>query len=210
MPMNFKNPTDNTTGTPRNPEPGTVWAGIGRSPFLYPADDSKTWGADADPRYGNYEHYFPGKLNNLDYPEEWAFDPQSKTLYLYASDNYTPTSTNVRVRVRDRVLTFRSAYNFEFKNIDFSAGSINLRGSKYFTLEDCKFSFSSDMGLLGNSVAYSHFLKVRNCIFEYINDGHSWAQGRSSHTIFENVLFRYNDWYGDTGMGVPKSRDPVD
>ena len=51
MPMNFKNPTDNTTGNPKNPEPGTVWAGIGRSPFLYPADDSKTWGAYADPSF---------------------------------------------------------------------------------------------------------------------------------------------------------------
>jgi len=32
MPMNFKNPTDNTTGNPKNREPGTVWAGIGKSP----------------------------------------------------------------------------------------------------------------------------------------------------------------------------------
>ena len=104
------------------------------------------------PAFGNYEHYFPGKLNNLDYPEEWAFDPQSKTLYLYASDNYTPTSTNVRVRVRDRVLTFRAAYNFEFKNIDFFAGSISLEGSSYWTFENIKFSFSADMGLRGNGV----------------------------------------------------------
>jgi len=195
MPMNFKNPTDNTTGTPRNPEPGTVWAGIGRSPFLYPADDSKTWGADADPRYGNYEHYFPGKLNNLDYPEEWAFDPQSNTLYLYASDNYTPTSTNVRVRVRDRVLTFRSAYNFEFKNIDFFAGSIGLEGSSYWTFENSKFSFSADMGLRGNGVIYGTNMTIRNSIFEYINDAHPWSQWKSMYSTLENVLFRYNDWF---------------
>ena len=195
MPMNFKNPTDNTTGTPRNPEPGTVWAGIGRSPFLYPADDSKTWGADADPRYGNYEHYFPGKLNNLDYPEEWAFDPQSNTLYLYASDNYTPTSTNVRVRVRDRVLTFRSAYNFEFKNIDFFAGSIGLEGSSYWTFENSKFSFSADMGLRGNGVIYGTNMTIRNSIFEHINDAHPWSQWKSMYSTLENVLFRYNDWF---------------
>ncbi len=195
MPMNFKNPTDNTTGTPRNPEPGTVWAGIGRSPFLYPADDGKTWGVDADPRYGNYEHYFPGKLNNLDYPEEWAFDPQSNTLYLYASDNYTPTSTNVRVRVRDRVLTFRSAYNFEFKNIDFFAGSIGLEGSSYWTFENSKFSFSADMGLRGNGVIYGTNMTIRNSIFEYINDAHPWSQWKSMYSTLENVLFRYNDWF---------------
>ena len=133
---------------------------------------------------------FQGARNFFDGVEEWAFDNNTRTIYLYASDNFTPNSTNVRVRVRDRFLNIRESSNIKFKNIEFSAGSINLRGSKYFTLEDCKFSFSSDMGLLGNSVAYSHFLKVRNCIFEYINDGHSWAQGRSSQTRFENVLFR--------------------
>jgi len=195
MPMNFKNPTDPTTGNPKNPEPGTVWAGIGRSPFLYPASDNWTWGADADPRFGNYEHYFPGKLNNLDYPEEWAFDPQSKTLYLYASDNYTPTSTNVRVRVRDRVLTFRAAYNFEFKNIDFFAGSISLEGSSYWTFENSRFSFSADMGLRGNGVVYGTNMTIRNSIFEYINDEHSWSQWKSMYSTLENVLFRYNDWF---------------
>jgi len=213
MPMNFKNPTDNTTGNPQNPEPNTIWSLSkkteeektieeveGDNSSFYDNATKAPWGFDKEIGFlvPNEVTYVPGSLEFLDAPEEWAFDSDNKTLYLYASDNFTPNSTNVRVRVRDRFLNIRESSNIKFKNIDFSAGSINLRGSKYFTLEDCKFSFSSDMGLLGNSVAYSHFLKVRNCIFEYINDGHSWAQGRSSHTIFENVLFRYNDWFGGT------------
>ena len=107
MPMNFKNPTDPTTGNPNNPEPGTVWAGIGRSPFRYPADHIEfgkpSWGPDSE---WKHEWYMPGKLEHLDNPEEWAFDSANKTLYLYASDNYTPTSTNVRVRVRDRSVSY--------------------------------------------------------------------------------------------------------
>ena len=213
MPMNFKNPTDNTTGNPQNPEPNTIWSLSKKTEeektieeveddnsSFYDNATKAPWGFDKQIGFlvPNEVTYVPGSLEFLDAPEEWAFDSDNKTLYLYASDNFTPNSTNVRVRVRDRFLNIRESSNIKFKNIDFSAGSINLRGSKYFTLEDCKFSFSSDMGLLGNSVAYSHFLKVRNCIFEYINDGHSWAQGRSSHTIFENVLFRYNDWFGGT------------
>jgi len=213
MPMNFKNPTDNTTGNPQNPEPNTIWSLSKKTEeektieeveddnsSFYDNATKAPWGFDKQIGFlvPNEVTYVPGSLEFLDAPEEWAFDSDNKTLYLYASDNFTPNSTNVRIRVRDRFLNIRESSNIKFKNIDFSAGSINLRGSKYFTLEDCKFSFSSDMGLLGNSVAYSHFLKVRNCIFEYINDGHSWAQGRSSHTIFENVLFRYNDWFGGT------------
>ena len=213
MPMNFKNPTDNTTGNPQNPEPNTIWSLSKKTEeektieeveddnsSFYDNATKAPWGFDKQIGFlvPNEVTYVPGSLEFLDAPEEWAFDSDNKTLYLYASDNFTPNSTNVRIRVRDRFLNIRESSNIKFKNIDFSAGSINLRGSKYFTLEDCKFSFSSDMGLLGNSVAYSHFLKVRNCIFEYINDGHSWAQGRSSQTRFENVLFRYNDWFGGT------------
>ena len=66
LPMNIKNPTDPTTGNPNNPEPGTIWAGIGRSPFKYPASDTTTWGPDADPRKGNHDWYMPAKLENLD------------------------------------------------------------------------------------------------------------------------------------------------
>jgi len=141
MPMNFKNPTDPTSGNPNNPEPGTIWSGIGKSPFLYP-EDSSQW-----PNEQGYSWFMPGELKYLDSPEEWAFDPLNKTLYLYASDNYTPSSSNVRVRVRGRVLNFRAAYNFMLKNLHFFAGSFQIDGSSYWTIEDSKFSFSADMGL---------------------------------------------------------------
>ena len=202
MPMNFKNPTDPTTGNPNNPEPGTVWAGIGRSPYLYPASDNETWGADADPRFGNYEHYFPRKLEYLDHPEEWAFDPSNNTLYLYASDNYTPSSSNVRVRVRESVLNFRAAYNFELKNLHFFAGCFMIYDSSYWTIEDSKFSFTTDMGVCnrhthpdGNMVLFGMYMTIRNSIFEYINDGHSLGASHSMYPTLDNVLFRNNDWF---------------
>ena len=197
MPMNFKNPTDPTTGNPRNPEPGTVWAGIGRTPFRYPADDNSSWGPESP---WGFDWYMPGKLENLDNPEEWAFDPANKTLYLYASDNYTPTSTNVRVRVRDRLMNFRAAYNFEFKNIHFFAGSIKIDASSYWTIEDSKFSFSSDMGLKGNGSVYGNKMTFRNSIFEFINDNSPWKTWKSMYPTFENVLFRYNDWFAGSAM----------
>jgi len=196
MPMNFKNPTDPTTGNPNNPEPGTVWAGIGRSPFSYPASDTTTWGPDADPRFGNHDWYMPAKLEHLDNPEEWAFDSANKTLYLYASDNYTPTSNNVRVRVRDRFMSIGQAFNFEFKNIHFFAGSIRFNGGGFWTIEDSKFSFSTDMlTRQNNSSYYGTNVTLRNVIFEFINEGYPWGGSRTMYTTFENVLFRYNDWF---------------
>jgi hypothetical protein len=90
MPMNFKNPTDNTTGNPKNREPGTVWAGIGKSPFKTESDVDPGEDEDAEETttvYGSdgsayVNNYVPGDLANLDYPEEWAFDSGNNTLYL--------------------------------------------------------------------------------------------------------------------------------
>jgi len=189
MPMNFKNPTDPTSGNPNNPEPGTIWSGIGKSPFLYP-EDSSQW-----PNEQGYSWFMPGELKYLDSPEEWAFDADNKTLYLYASDNYTPSSSNVRVRVRGRVLNFRAAYNFMLKNLHFFAGSFQISGSSYWTIEDSKFSFSADMGLPGNGGSVGMHMTIRNSIFEFINDAHSWTQFRPMYPTLENVLFRNNDWF---------------
>jgi len=196
LPMNIKNPTDPTTGNPNNPEPGTIWAGIGRSPFKYPASDTTTWGPDADPRKGNHDWYMPAKLENLDYPEEWAFDEANKTLYLYASDNYTPTSNNVRVRVRERFLKFKRSYNFELKNLHFFAGSIEITGGHY-TIEDSKFSHSYYHGH-GRTQRTNHVrgdnVTFRNTIFEHINDGVPLNTAGKEQT-FENILVRHIDWY---------------
>ena len=137
MPMNFKNPTDNTTGNPKNRESGTVWAGIGKSPFNTVSDIDA--GEDEDEEdedetttvYGSdgsayVNDYVPGDLANLDNNEEWSFNAATKTLYLYPSDNNTTPSSNVRVRVRDRFLNFAYSDNIEFKNIHFFAGSVKF------------------------------------------------------------------------------------
>ena len=196
MPMNFKNPTDPTTGNPNNPEPGTVWAGIGRSPFSYPASDTDSWGPEST---WGHDWYMPAKLEHLDNPEEWAFDSANKTLYLYASDNYTPTSNNVRVRVRDRFMSIAHSYNFEFKNIHFFAGSIKMVGCGHWTIEDSKFSFSTDMlARQYNSSYYGTNATFRNVIFEFINEGYPWGGSRTMYTTFENVLLKYNDWFADS------------
>ena len=107
----------------------------------------------------------PGKLEHLDNPEEWAFDSANNTLYLYASDNYTPSSNNVRVRIRDRIMNFDAAYNFAIKNVHFFAGSVRTGGSSYWTIEDSKFSFSSDMlARKGNSSTDGSNITIRNTI----------------------------------------------
>ena len=109
MPVNFKNPTDPTTGNPDNPEPGSIWSIDYTAPYEYPLRTMPI--------------YNPGDLANLDTLEEWSFDPQTNTLYLYPGNNM-PNPTNVRVRVRSNILDFAYSDNLVFKNIHFFAGAI--------------------------------------------------------------------------------------
>ena len=134
MPMNFKNPTDNTTGNPKNPEPGTVWEEVYKLPEALGI------------KPGDSEYYEPGELKNLDSKEEWAFDSESKTLYLYGSDNFNPNTDTVRVRILDSFLSFFKVNNVKFKNIHFFAGSFLFTEGDYLSIEDSKFTFNTDYG----------------------------------------------------------------
>ena len=237
MPYNFKNPTDPTIGNPNNPEPNTVWSlstrpELAEIPEIEDEDNETQVLAAEEPDdsslhnidnetladSGFFKHpggrpvkwggkYAPGSMEFFDGVEEWAFDNNTRTIYLYASDNFTPNSTNVRIRVRDRIMHLRIADYITFKNIDFFAGSMRIGGAHRLTFENCRFSHSTDMKVLGNYLTYSPMTTVRNCIFEYNNDGDSWKQGRSGHPVLENVLFRYNDWFGGTNWPPATSRN---
>ena len=194
MPVNFKNPTDPTTGNPDNPEPGSIWSIDYTAPYEYALRTMPI--------------YNPGELGNLDTLEEWSFDPQTNTLYLYPGNNM-PNPTNVRVRVRSNILDFAYSDNLVFKNIHFFAGAIYFEHSSYITVEDSKFSHSWEAGLRhyelglywnwrGNIFHAGRNNTFRNCIFQYVVDGHPFKMMGVLYPLVENVLFQYNDWFVNT------------
>ena len=59
-----------------------------------------------------------------------------------------------------------------------------------------------------------NFHRLTNSIFEYINDGTSWAISESANAIIENVLLQYRDWFpssskassaGYSGQDLPEA-----
>ena len=223
MPVNIKNPTDPTKGNPHNPEPGTIWSWKDEAQKQAGPDDGRLdWRNGVmkpywyDKGLGFYfpnditvpvspstpqalESYIPGDLAYLDAPEEWAFDQDTETIYLYPSEDYIPNEINVRIRVRDRFVNIHNSDRLTFKNIHFYAGSVNFKDTDYLTVEDSKFSFSIDMGLVRMNWVRGNFHRLTNSIFEYINDGSAWHLDSSANTIIENVLFQYRDWFPSSG-----------
>ena len=65
-------------------------------------------------------------------------------LYVIPSNGYIPNSSNVRVRIRDKIFTLMHSDNFEIKNIKFNAGSVSFYNCSYLTIEDSKFSYNSN------------------------------------------------------------------
>ncbi|MEC9448438.1 MAG: LamG-like jellyroll fold domain-containing protein [Candidatus Neomarinimicrobiota bacterium] len=202
MPVNFKNPTDPTTGNKDNPEPNTVWknSGGGRP---YPMIRS---GADKSLNYS----YEVGQIANLDTLEEWAFEKQSNTLYIYPGQKI-PNESNVRVRVRTHTLNLHHSDNLIFDNLHFYASAFFSRHGSYITIKNSRFSHSweadlrhremvksgIDMRKRGNMMVDGNHNAVRNTIFRYVVDAYIFHFKGIKYPIYENILAEYNGWFGN-------------
>ena len=189
MPVNFKNPTDLTYGNKDNPEPNTVF--------------SEDLGA---PQWRDYE---PGDLNNLDTLEEYGFDKNTNTLYVYAG-NEIPDSTNVRVRVRTYSLYLHNSDNITFNNFHFRSGAVFTRDASFIIFKNSTFSHSWEVGLRhrqmiasgidmrhrGNMMVNGLRNTVRNCIFRYVVDGYIFRTRSVRWPVYENILAENNGWFG--------------
>jgi hypothetical protein len=191
---NIKNPTDPSYGGPNDHVPGTYWE------VDVVQSEMQDWNINRE--------FGLARLDLLDTLEEWAFDPQNETLYIYADERYLPTSTNVRVRVLHRMLNIQYATNLEFRNINFFGGSIELHGINVL-VEDCNFAYLHDItlpayrnhgvlcaGILSRNVDFI------NCIFKQIPYVYS-LKIRGVQSLVENCLFTNMDWWANPGGGGP-------
>ena len=194
MPVNFTNPTDVSISTQNNPEIGTIFEKTLTAPYEYPGMVQDT--------------YIVGDINNLDAAEEWSFDKVNKKLYLMPG-NKIPDTTNVRVRVRTKLLNFEFSDNLEFKNLHLFAGSFSFLKCSFILLENSKFSHSWEVGInyirpgaagwdRANSIKGGTNNTVRNSIFQHINDAFALQFWSSMNPLAENILFQYNDWFKNT------------
>ena len=206
MPTNFKNPTDPTTGNKDNPEPGTVWENNDGAPYknnggsMYPAVDYK---------------YKVGQIANLDTLEEWAFEKNTNTLYIYPGQKI-PNESNVRVRIRTHTVNLQHSDNIVFDNLHFYANAFYSNHGSYITIKNSNFShsweadlrnremadgtdtnFKVDHRYRGNMMYEGEHNVVRNVIFRYVVDAYIFSFRKVKYPVYENILAEYNGWFGD-------------
>lgn len=100
---------------------------------------------------GKYEeghYYLEGKLELLDSENEWFFDTQTKTVYLWAPNGADPNTLTVKGKVQTYGLTVRNSSHIVFKNIDFFATAYTVISSHDITFDDVNashYAFSKRM-----------------------------------------------------------------
>ena len=189
---NIKNPTDPSYGGPNDRVPETHWeTDVVQS-------EVQDWNVDREEGLA--------RLNWLDNLEEWAYDPASEELYIYADPRFVPTSTNVRIRVLHRMIHMRRAVNLEFKNLEFFGGSIKVEGVNIL-FEDCDFKQLHDITLpayMNNGSTctglYTWNAEFVNCRFSEIPYVYN-VKIRGIKSRVENCLFTNMDWWANPGGG---------
>ncbi|HIC36732.1 MAG TPA: LamG domain-containing protein, partial [Candidatus Marinimicrobia bacterium] len=209
MPLNFKNPTESINGDPKGIDdnsPASIYKyGVSKYMNVIRSPVPKTFGAEASYDLG----YRGGELAFLDTLEEWSFDPGTGTLYLYPSDGFIPDKNNVRIRTKDGLFYIRDSDHMEVRNLHFYSGPLHAYDCDYLTVEDSKFSFSTDMyaSQMRNGSALGRYSWWRNLVFENSNNAGPLVHSRHMYTIMENILFTNHSWFSGSHDYVTDTRN---
>ncbi|GAL03729.1 chitinase [Photobacterium aphoticum] len=87
-------------------------------------------------KYEEGHYYLEGKLALLDSENEWFFDKQTKTVYLWAPDGQDPNTLTVRGKTQTYGLTVRNSRHVVIEDVDFFATAFTVLNSQGITFDD--------------------------------------------------------------------------
>ena len=190
-----------------------TWAGrvtkhtVGSNTFDYSLDP-KPKAVHFVPR--NCRYFLEDKLEFLDAPSEWYYDPMAKQLYVWLRSSDSPEQHEIRGKTSTYAFTFTDPSSWIILHgLEFFATTVYIRGSAInnIKLDTCHFSYPSySKRMLGSlavpnttTIYYTGLLTphagnftVINCIFEYA-DGQT-IDYRGADGVFQNNLWHHNDF----------------
>ncbi|MGF1749965.1 hypothetical protein [Vibrio cionasavignyae] len=134
-------------------------------------------------KYEEGHYYLEGKLALLDSPNEWFFDRNSKTLYLWAPDNQDPNQLVIRGKTQTYGLTVRNSSYIVVKDMDFFATAFTVINSHNITFDDVDAThYAYSQRMLGNL--------TRPDTIKFINNNSAITR---THNRIVNSYFAYTD-----------------
>ena len=146
-------------------------------------------------------YYLEGKLDFLDQPDEWFFDPQQQFIYLYSE---TKPAGNIRGKVQSYAIQGKNWRNVSVVGVNFFASTFKCEGCNNLVVEDANFDYASVskrmLGVQPYQAEMTYFsasgeqsgLVIRNC---NINNTDSQALVvKANRAVIENCDFTNIDY----------------
>ncbi len=155
-------------------------------------------------------YYLEGKLELLDAPKEWFYDPETRMLYLWAPDGRDPAEHEVRGKTQTYALEVDNASHVTLRGLHFFGTTFHFLDCHHMTVDDCDLLYPSQSKLMlgdferaqvtslissvrgGETMPEkSHSNTLRNCEFRHIDGPGLEIAGVGD--LVENCLFAYID-----------------
>lgn len=152
----------------------------------------------------HHYYYLEGKLEFLDSENEWFYDQNSRTIYLWQPGGDKPKN-GLRGKTQSYVAEFNNSHFITIKGMDFYGTTLKFDNCSNIQLEDCDFMYPSyTRRLLGDEIhdESTVFLQknkrepshctILNCTFAY-TDGHALYM-MGTYNRVENSSFHHIDY----------------
>jgi len=162
-------------------------------------------------------HYFIECLTALDAPNEWGYDWEDNTVYVWPANGVNPNDVTVRGKTSNFVLNVIDSNHFTISNIEVFGGGLYLHENTHATVDNVHFNYASyHMRVLnekyrapgalvisrnGGSKDIVSSNTVKNCQFEY-TDGAALEIIRGKDDVIENNLFNNIDYSAAYAQGA--------
>ena len=147
----------------------------GSGTFQYRTDNLA--GIRSDKNYNDDSYYLTGKLEALDYPGEWYFDPGTNLLYVFKPGGGVPQPGEISLKRINYGLTASSKSHITVSGINFFGCTFQFSNCGNFVIEKCTIeypAYSRDIPerIIGGGVAPSTYIKgsgnvIRECRIAY-------------------------------------------
>ena len=169
-------------------------------------------------------YYFEGWAELIDTPDEWAYNKNLKTLYVYSEDGNELNELSIRGKVQTTAFLLKDSENVSIQGFNFFATNVQAYDCKNFHLEDNIFEYPSYSKRMLGSLEDIEVLTIegsfrkpdkpeemkpedgtqnifRNNIVKYC-DGRGLHVGGGAYDVVDNNYFKYIDISGTPGGSV--------